>query len=88
MERKSKIKFVIQKTGAFCIIYAISAVLMEGMILLLLSGLGYDALHGKMPTEAWAGFPSPIWICRIRSYYTVICKMCGKKKVIENTISN
>lgn len=85
MERKSKIKFVIQKTGAFCIIYAISAVLMEGMILLLLSGLGYDALHGKMPTEAWAGF-LPLYGYAGFGLITLLYVKCVEKRKLSKIL--
>lgn len=50
-ERKnnSKIEYVIQKILAFFIIYLTSAVVMEGIIILVFTIMGYDPLHGEMP---------------------------------------
>lgn len=53
IEENSKIEYVIQKVLGFGFIYAISALVMEGVIILLFAGLGYDLLHGEMPTGVW-----------------------------------
>lgn len=45
----SRAEYIIKKLLAFILIYVVSAVLGEGMIIGILSGMGYDPLHGIMP---------------------------------------
>ena len=45
----SSAEYVIKKLLAFILIYVISAVLGEGVIIGILYGMGYDPLHGIMP---------------------------------------
>lgn len=45
----SGVEFIIKKLLAFILIYGISAVLGEGIIIGILFGMGYDPLHGVMP---------------------------------------
>lgn len=53
IEGNSKIEYTIQKVIGFCLIYGISAFLMEGVIILLFTCLGYNLLHGEMPEGEW-----------------------------------
>ena len=50
MENNSKAEYIIQKILAFLIIYLVSAVVVEGIIILIFTAMGYDLLHGIMPT--------------------------------------
>lgn len=43
-------EYIIKKLLAFAMIYCLSAVLGEGIIIGILCGMGYDPLHGLMPT--------------------------------------
>lgn len=45
----SEAEYIIKKLLAFFLLYGISAVLGEGIIIGLISGMGYDPLHGIMP---------------------------------------
>lgn len=45
----SAAQYTIKKLLAFILIYVVSAVLGEGIIIGILSGMGYDPLHGVMP---------------------------------------
>ena len=45
----SKLEYVIKKILAFVLIYFMSAVLGEAVIIGLLSAMGYDPLHGDVP---------------------------------------
>ena len=45
----SKVEYVAKKFSAFILIYFLSAVLGEGVIIGSLMALGYDPLHGDMP---------------------------------------
>ena len=45
----STLLYVIKKVLAFILIYIVSAVLGEGVIIGILYGMGYDPLHGIMP---------------------------------------
>ena len=45
----SEAEYIIKKLLAFFLLYGISAVLGEGIIIGLLSGMGYDPLHGIRP---------------------------------------
>lgn len=49
MENNSRIEYCIQKILAFLIIYLAAAVMMEGIIILTFTIMGYDLLHGDMP---------------------------------------
>lgn len=49
-----KVAFFIQKILAFCLIYEAASLLMEGVVIILFMILGYDAIHGIMPTGTWA----------------------------------
>lgn len=42
-------EYIIKKLSAFILIYVISAVLGEGIIIGILCGMGYDPLHGGIP---------------------------------------
>ncbi|MBE5966647.1 MAG: CPBP family intramembrane metalloprotease [Lachnospiraceae bacterium] len=53
IEENSKLEYVIQKVLGFGFIYAISAFVMEGIIILIFTCLGYDLLHGEMPSGVW-----------------------------------
>ncbi len=46
----SSVEYIIKKLLAFILIYMSSAVLGEGVIIGILYGMGYDPLHGVMPT--------------------------------------
>ncbi len=46
----SSVEYIIKKLLAFILIYMSSAVLGEGVIIGILYGMGYDPLHGIMPT--------------------------------------
>lgn len=46
----SAIEYTIKKVLAFILLYCISAVVGEGIIIGILYGMGYDPLHGVMPT--------------------------------------
>ncbi len=46
----SSAEYIIKKLLAFILIYVFSAVLGEGVIIGILYGMGYDPLHGIMPT--------------------------------------
>ena len=46
----SSAEYIIKKLLAFILIYMSSAVLGEGIIIGILYGMGYDPLHGVMPT--------------------------------------
>lgn len=52
--RESKWGYVAGKLFAFFLIYAVAAVIMEGIILLSFYLIGYDALNGDIPKEQWA----------------------------------
>lgn len=43
-------EYVLKKLLAFAVIYCLAAVLGEGIIIGMLCGMGYDPLHGVMPT--------------------------------------
>lgn len=45
----SAVEYTIKKVLAFILIYGVSAVLGEGIIIGILYGMGYDPLHGVMP---------------------------------------
>lgn len=45
----SSAEFILKKSLAFILIYMVSAVLGEGIIIGILYGMGYDPLHGIMP---------------------------------------
>lgn len=45
----SSAEYIIKKLLAFALIYVVSAVLGEGIIIGILCGMGYDPLHGIMP---------------------------------------
>ena len=45
----SAVEYTIKKLLAFILIYGVSAVLGEGIIIGILYGMGYDPLHGVMP---------------------------------------
>lgn len=47
--KETRLGYAVSKFLAFLIIYMVSAVLMEGIIILILQGMGYDALHGEVP---------------------------------------
>ena len=49
MNRKEQVKYCIQKVVAFTLIYGISAVVFEGLILAIFFIQGYDVLHGVLP---------------------------------------
>lgn len=49
----SKIEFILQKFIAFLVLYLISSILMEVIIIGLFVIFGYDALHGQFPTGEW-----------------------------------
>lgn len=49
MENNSRIEYCIQKILAFIIIYLVTAVMMEGIIILIFTMMGHDLLHGDMP---------------------------------------
>ena len=48
--KMSSAEYIIKKILAFILIYMSSAVLGEGIIVGILYGMGYDPLHGVMPT--------------------------------------
>jgi len=48
-----KLEYVISKILAFLLIYLSAALIMEGIIILIFSSLGYDFLHGEMPKGEW-----------------------------------
>lgn len=48
-------EYIIKKLLAFMLIYCLSAVLGEGIIIGILYGMGYDFLHGRMPVGQIGG---------------------------------
>lgn len=52
-EQSSKVEYSIQKVLAFILIFELSAILMDGVIILFFSVLGYDMLHGELPEGIW-----------------------------------
>lgn len=53
IEDNSKAEYIIQKLSAFFIIYLLSAVVVEGIIICLFTAMGYDFLHGELPEAEW-----------------------------------
>lgn len=48
-------EYIIKKLLAFMLIYCLSAVLGEGIVIGILYGMGYDPLHGGMPVGQIGG---------------------------------
>ena len=53
IEDNFKTAFIIQKLSAFFMIYLVSAVVVEGIIICVFTAMGYDFLHGELPDGEW-----------------------------------
>lgn len=49
------VQYIIKKVLAFVLIYCVSALIGEGVVIGMLYGMGYDPLHGVMPEGLLAG---------------------------------
>lgn len=56
IEANTKIEYVIQKVVAFMLIYLSAAIIMEVIIILLFTALGYNFMQGEMPSGLWARY--------------------------------
>ena len=54
-ENMPAVLYIIKKVLAFVLIYFVSAVIGEAVVIAILTGMGYDPLHGDMPgaMAAW-----------------------------------
>ena len=50
-QEMSKAEFIVKKLLAFVLVYAVSALVGEGIVIGILSAMGYDVLHGHMPED-------------------------------------
>lgn len=62
IEDNSKAEYIIQKLSAFFIIYLLSAVVVEGIIICVFTAMGYDFLHGELPDGEWVEL-LPLYEC-------------------------
>ncbi|MBE6752749.1 MAG: CPBP family intramembrane metalloprotease [Ruminococcaceae bacterium] len=77
----SSAEYIIKKLLAFILIYVISAVLGEGVIIGILYGMGYDPLHGIMPAGEISEL-LPYYGFLIFSLVTLLyCRFVEKKNI-------
>lgn len=79
MKKSVICKYIMKSLLAFVLIYCVSAVLGEGIIIGILYGMGYDPLHGFMP-EGQIGELLPYYGYAIFSLVTIAyCKFVEKR---------
>lgn len=77
----SGVEYIIKKLLAFILLYGVSAVLGEGIIIGVLCGMGFDPLHGVMP-EGQIGELLPYYGFVIFSIVTLLyCRFVEKKNI-------
>lgn len=81
-------EYIIKKLLAFGIIYCSAAILGEGIIIGILYGMGYDPLHGLMPTGVIADL-LPYYGFSVFLLMTVLyCKFVEKKTLKSIGVTN
>ena len=83
-EEMSTVEYVIKKALAFGLIYCLSAVIGEGVVIGTLYGMGYDPLHGIMPEGLLADL-LPYYGFVVFILITVLyCKIIEKRTLQSN----
>ncbi|HKM34087.1 MAG TPA: type II CAAX endopeptidase family protein [Lachnospiraceae bacterium] len=82
-EHIKKMRFAISKLLIFGIIYVVSAVFMEGIIILLYSASGYDILHGNLPTGNWVSLVPLYGFFGFGVFTLVYIKLIEKRKLYQ-----
>ncbi len=77
----SKVEYVAKKFSAFILIYFLSAVIGEGIIIGSLMALGYDPLHGDMPKGDAAILLSYYGFAVFATITIIYCKIFEKRTI-------
>ena len=79
----SSIRFAGSKLLAFGILYVISAILMESVLILLYTVAGYDILHGELPAQKWSRLIQFYGFSGFTIMTLLYVKLIEKKKLCE-----